>query len=102
MPPYPWLLEHELDFGAIPGKVHAMVKLGVPYADEMDRAEAMAHEQAERIVARLVEEDPTFAGSGLENKKVIALTAYLLRLGTDIAKLPPEELPEATVAEIEH
>ena len=32
----------------------------------------------------------------------IALTAYLLRLGTDIAKPPPEETTETTVAEIEH
>jgi cytochrome c oxidase cbb3-type subunit I/II len=85
MPGYPWLLEEPLDFDAIPAKVRAMATLGAPYTD-IDTSDAIAREQAAAVFARLVAEDPTFADSGLEDKKVIAVVAYLLRLGTDIAK----------------
>jgi len=98
MPGYPWLLDEELDFGAIPGKVHAMAALGTPYGDELTAAESMARAQAEQVIAKLIEEDPTYGGAGLENKKVTALIAYMLRLGTDITKPPPGQPEAATVA----
>ncbi|MFG0316374.1 MAG: cytochrome-c oxidase, cbb3-type subunit I [Planctomycetota bacterium JB042] len=92
MPAYPWLLTDFLDFSAIPGKVNAQVTLGVPYdEDEVRDAEALARAQAKEVFEKLVAEDATYAGSGLEDKKVIALISYLLRLGTDITKPPPEE-----------
>jgi cytochrome c oxidase cbb3-type subunit I/II len=96
MPAYPWLLERDLDFASIAPRVAALAKLGAPYGEELERAEEMAREQADAIMARLVEEDATFAGSGLEGKKVIAVVAYLLRLGTDITRSAPE--PEAPAA----
>ncbi len=87
MPAYPWLLEDQLDYGAIPGKVRAMATLGVPYDDAViDRAEEIARAQAAEIFAKLVGEDATYRESDLEDKKVIAVVAYLLRLGTDVAK----------------
>ncbi|HEB60309.1 MAG TPA: cytochrome-c oxidase, cbb3-type subunit I [Phycisphaeraceae bacterium] len=94
MPPYPWLLKDDLNFAAIPGKIKAMKKLGVPYSDEVvANCEEMAHEQAKQIIAKLAEENPgEYANSGLENKKIVAVVAYLLRLGTDIyAEAPSEE-----------
>jgi cytochrome c oxidase cbb3-type subunit I/II len=73
-----------------------MRTLGVPYAeDAADHAETAARAQAGEVFAKLVEEDPTYAQSGLADKKVIALVAYLLRLGTDIAKPPPGEVAAA-------
>jgi cytochrome c oxidase cbb3-type subunit I/II len=100
MPAYPWLLEQDLDFASIAPRVAAMAKLGAPYDEEIEQAEALARAQADAIMARLTEEDPTAAGSGLERKKVVAVVAYLLRLGTDITKPAPE--PEAPAAVVRH
>ena len=68
------------------------------YQAAVDSARAeLARAQAREIFDRLVEEDQTYAGSELEDKRVMALIAYMLRLGTDIAKPPPvEENTEAT------
>ncbi len=81
MPPYPWLIENELDTRLSAGKVRAMMALGVPYAAGFE-AEAESHlqMQAEAIAGELKE-----AGIDvLPNKEIIALIAYLQRLGTDI------------------
>ncbi|MDF1838386.1 MAG: cytochrome-c oxidase, cbb3-type subunit II, partial [Planctomycetota bacterium] len=87
MPAYPWLLEDELDFDGIQDKIDALSTLGHPYSDEVIAdAPAAARAQAKALFARLVKEDASYAGSDLESKKVMALTAYLLRLGTDISK----------------
>lgn len=84
MPPYPWLLEKDLDYKSIPLRVKAMMILGVPYT-EKDHADAIAHarQQAELIAAEIVEQD---GPAGMEDKQVVALIAYLQRLGTDIYK----------------
>ncbi|UCF67699.1 MAG: cytochrome-c oxidase, cbb3-type subunit I [Acidobacteriota bacterium] len=92
MPRYQWLLEERLDFSAIPPKVATMRKLGVPYTEaDVEQAEQNARDQAEQIYRKLIAEDGTYEGSHLQDKKVTALIAYLLRLGTDITKPPPEE-----------
>ncbi len=81
MPAYAFLLEDETDFDILPKKIRVMRRLGVPYTDE-DEANAVAHAraQAERIAAGLEAE----GYPGLATKEVIALTAYMQRLGTDI------------------
>ncbi|MDH3626392.1 MAG: cytochrome-c oxidase, cbb3-type subunit I [Acidobacteriota bacterium] len=101
MPAYPWLLQNSFDFAGVPAKVQTMAKLGVPYDVELTTSEAMARQQADEVFAKLVAEDPSYVDSGLADKEVIALVAYMLRLGTDIAKpLPAEEPPTvATGAE---
>jgi cytochrome c oxidase cbb3-type subunit I/II len=98
MPAYPWLLSEDLDFIAIPGKVRAMAELGVPYEEELENSEAMARAQAREIFDALVESDSSYAGSGLENRKIMAVVAYLLRLGTDITKPVPLDESEETEA----
>jgi cytochrome c oxidase cbb3-type subunit I/II len=91
MPPYPWLLTDPLDFGSIPGAMKAMRTLGVPYTDEeIAGGEAAARAQAEKIAREIVE---TEGEAGLEDRKVVALIAYLQRLGTDIMKTPAEPPP---------
>jgi cytochrome c oxidase cbb3-type subunit I/II len=86
MPYYDHLLEQEIDFEAIQRRVNVMAMLGVPYAEAVERAPEMARAQAEQIGRELVEQG---GYPDLETKKVIALVAYLQRLGTDISKPPP-------------
>jgi cytochrome c oxidase cbb3-type subunit I/II len=83
MPRYPWLLSSDLDFGSIQAKVDVSAMLGVPYGDAIHNAEAMAHNQAREIGAEIEKQG---GPSGLESKRIIALVAYLQRLGTDIKK----------------
>lgn len=81
MPEYPWLLEDDLDESTTEAKIKAMRKLGVPYKEEYVKgAIADMHAQAEAITANL-KKDKINAKS---NKEIIAVIAYLQRLGTDI------------------
>jgi len=87
MPAYPWLLADALDFSKIQARVRAMAMLGVPYGEMVKdgAAEASAREQAARIAQEIVDQQ---GPPGLEDKKVIAVIAYLQRMGTDIFKQP--------------
>ncbi len=86
MPAYSWLLVEDLDFEGIQSKINTLLFYNTPYSDEVIAdAPGVARKQAAEIIAQLVEIDPSYAGADLENKKVTALIAYLLRLGTDIA-----------------
>ena len=81
MPPYPWLADDKIDFNGTPAKIRAMKKLGVPYTDDSDLwvTKDMTM-QAEKIITSLAE-----AGITVEpDKKIVALIAYLQRMGTDI------------------
>jgi cytochrome c oxidase cbb3-type subunit I/II len=89
MPRYPWLLEREIDYDGIDAKLEALAMLGTPYEDELGRGAELAREQAAEIFAKLVTEDPSYAESGLEDTQVLAMTAYMLRLGTDLTKPNP-------------
>jgi len=92
MPAYPWLLRSDLDFERIPGRVGVMRTLGVPYSEQdAAGAEQAAREQAATIAADI---EAQGGPQGLESKKVVALIAYLQRLGTDLSK--PAPAPPAT------
>jgi cbb3-type cytochrome oxidase cytochrome c subunit len=65
--------------------VDAMVMLGVPYGDAVSRAPAMAREQATAMAAGI---EAAGGPSGLADREVIALIAYLQRLGKDIKQAP--------------
>jgi len=93
MPTYAWLLKRDLDFDQIRKRVRVMAMLGVPYGRAVNDAPQMAREQAARIAAELVEQGGC---PGMETKEVIALVAYLQRLGIDISR-PVESAPEADV-----
>jgi len=81
MPPYPWLLQTKTDFSSLEKKIIVMRKLGVPYEKGFeDVAFDAAMKQANEIVKDLAEN-----GIATEpDKEIIALIAYLQRLGTDI------------------
>jgi cytochrome c oxidase cbb3-type subunit I/II len=84
MPPYPHLLEKPLDFAQAERSVAAMRALGVPYAEQtVADAARLARVQADEIAAKVVAEN---GPAGLGERKVVALVAYLMRLGTDLDK----------------
>ena len=81
MPVYPWLVETSYDVNDIPAKIRAMQTLGVPYPKDYDqKAIADMVTQAETIVSSLKESNIDITG----DKQIIALIAYLQRLGKDI------------------
>ncbi len=81
MPSYPWLLEDAIDTASTPAKIRAMQTLGVPYPAGFDKqANADLMEQATSISRKLgIEKIKTPA-----NKEIIAMIAYLQRMGIDI------------------
>jgi len=93
MPEYAWLLESKAEFEAIPQRMRGMRMLGVPYTDEaIANSMEDARADAEKIVAKIKEyESP----GDLRDKKVIALIAYLEKLGRDISEPAPAEAPAA-------
>jgi cytochrome c oxidase cbb3-type subunit I/II len=82
MPKYPHLFDDRLPWGEIQDRVDAMVMLGVPYGEAAIRdAGGMARAQAAEIAAEIaVQGGP----ANLGDREVVALIAYLQRLGTDI------------------
>ena len=81
MPAYPWLFEQFIDKEETAGKVTALRSIGVPYEEGFeDRAVADLETQATGIVRNL-------NADGIEvapEAEIIALIAYLQRLGKDI------------------
>jgi cytochrome c oxidase cbb3-type subunit I/II len=95
MPRYTHLLEKPLGLGELTASLKAMQTLGVEYTNaEIENASDTARAQAKLIADTVVVEGgPT----GVEERKVVALIAYLMRLGTDINKptAPIVEVPTA-------
>ncbi len=88
MPQYPWLITDDLDMSKTVDKINAMVTLGVPYTQfELEKAVYLLKNQAKEIENNL-RQDPEFVknygNAQIENKEIVALIAYLQRLGTDI------------------
>lgn len=102
MPRYPHLLKDPIDDSRIEAKMRAMRAVGVPYGDgEIATAKASIAAQAQTIAAEVeAQQGPP----GLADREIMALTAYLQRLGTDIRwrrpeVQPPLALPAAPAAE---
>jgi cytochrome c oxidase cbb3-type subunit I/II len=89
-------------------KMEAMVSIGVPYTQaEIDRAQEWMSEQGEQIEINL-NSDPDFVKTyeadkkyaeengeefiEMRNREIVAIIAYLQRLGTDIKIKTNEEL----------
>jgi cytochrome c oxidase cbb3-type subunit I/II len=85
MPTYPWLFDDELNTKYTAEKINVMRNLGVPYAEGYEnQALADLQAQAEKIQANLKADKLEISA----NAEIIALIAYLQRLGTDIKKDP--------------
>jgi cytochrome c oxidase cbb3-type subunit I/II len=88
MPSYAFLAEATFDAGDIPAHMRAMARVGVPYTEaEIQGAPEAARAQAEAISARLKEKGITCP----PDREIVALIAYLQRLGTDIENAPAPE-----------
>lgn len=95
MPRYSWLLEDETDFAILPTKlsVLASAPLMTPYKPTtITNAVRLAEEQAKVIAAEIRRDLPSLDDPKLERREIIALIAYLKRLGTDLNK-PVAALP---------
>ena len=81
MPTYSWLLDDNLDTTTTGAKIRAMQKLGVPYPEGYDKiANAELSAQAASIRESLKKDKIETPA----NKEIIALIAYLQRIGKDI------------------
>ena len=101
MPSYAWLLTQKLETNSLPARISALRKVGVPYKDGYEQiALNDLTTQAQKIADGL----KTSQIKTAPDKEIIALIAYLQRLGTDIkaptiATPPPVQSTEAPVAE---
>ncbi len=85
MPSYAFLAESRLDTARIPRVMNTMRKLGVPYdADAIAGGVDAAETQAKGIADGLNAEGATAA----PDTELIALIAYLQKLGTDLSRQP--------------
>lgn len=100
MPSYKWIILDELDKSDTENKMEVMVTLGVPYTpQDIARAQEWMTEQGISIEENLYT-DPDFAKNydadkanakennvefvEMRNREIVALIAYIQRLGTDI------------------
>ena len=82
MPPYPWMLKKAAPLHKLPARLAALRAAGVPYSQtEIDDAESDALAQG-RMIAEEIETQG--GGAIVPDRQIIALVAYLQRLGTDI------------------
>jgi cytochrome c oxidase cbb3-type subunit I/II len=85
MPSYAWMLDDPIDTASTPAKIRAMQRLGVPYAEGYDQvANADLMKQAETIRTKLAADKIKTPA----NREIIAMIAYLQRMGTDIKAMP--------------
>ncbi len=106
MPAYAWMTRSDINFGEIAARVDSQVMLGVPYGPLVKEgaAEAHARAQAQIIADELVGQSGGASfPDNLQDKQIIAMIAYLQRLGTDLyqdADFDPLAMPgEAEPAE---
>jgi cytochrome c oxidase cbb3-type subunit I/II len=87
MPTYEWLATSALDTSKTKAKLRAMVSLGVPYTQGyIDSVHLTMQRQAQAIADELMQQMEDVEVS--PNEEMIALIAYLQRLGTDIKAKP--------------
>jgi cytochrome c oxidase cbb3-type subunit I/II len=86
MPRYSWMLTQKLERDALPARLAALRRVGVPYPEGFENGPAQKDldAQAAKVVANLKLGSITAA----PDTEIVALIAYLQRLGTDIKSAP--------------
>jgi cytochrome c oxidase cbb3-type subunit I/II len=88
MPSYAWMAEKDIDMSSTPKKIRVLQLLNTPYPAGYDK---IANEDL-MIQAKQITADLKTQGIEIEpQKELVALIAYLQRLGTDIKKAPVVE-----------
>jgi cytochrome c oxidase cbb3-type subunit I/II len=85
MPAYPWLYDDEIDTASTPAKIRAMQTLGVPYPagyDKIANQDLLTQANGIRIDLKIAKIQTK------STKEIIAIIAYLQRMGTDIKATP--------------
>lgn len=103
MPAYTWMKENDLDISLLPRKIRAMQTLGVPYPKDYDKiALSDLERQSASIALDIINNLPKEVQANmrkedevakLQKKEIIAIIAYLQRLGVDIKGTPEDERP---------
>jgi cytochrome c oxidase cbb3-type subunit I/II len=90
MPSYKHFATTTINWDVLAKRVGTMAMLGVPYGDAVTNAIPMAQAQAEAIA-----QDVLSAGGpgGLADKEIVAIVAYMQRLGRDISTTASAESP---------
>lgn len=83
MPPYPWLAKDDLNTTYTARKIRAMQTLGVPYPEGFD-TEAVADLKAQAAIIAKDLRSQKIEVTG--DEEIIAVIAYLQRLGRDISE----------------
>jgi cytochrome c oxidase cbb3-type subunit I/II len=96
MPRYPWLLTQKMDLDSLPARLRALRRVGVPYPAgyEDGQAQKDLQAQADKVVANLKQG----AVTAEPDREIVALIAYLQRLGTDIKAAPVAPTSTMTTA----
>jgi cytochrome c oxidase cbb3-type subunit I/II len=83
MPPYPYLAENTLDISILESKISTLRSVGVPYPVGFEN-NALADLNTQ---AKTIGDDLRSSGINVDDSaEIIALIAYLQRLGTDLYK----------------
>jgi cytochrome c oxidase cbb3-type subunit I/II len=105
MPEYSHLLTTKLNFKTIRDRVQAAYYLGAPYTTELEvaedgmaNAEVLATKQAQKIAAEIAVQGGPL---DMEDKQIVAIIAYLQRMGIDRYKTAPVATPAPSAAPAE-
>lgn len=91
MPSYPWLFTDKLDLSLTATKLRAYQIFDAPYSDQdVHNAVVDARAQAAKIAKGLTDQGLP----DISDKQIVALIAYLQRLGTDIKATTPQATEE--------
>ena len=93
MPRYSWLLTQKLDTACLPSRIKALRSVGVPY--EKGYENGPAQKELEAQAAKVVTNLKVGSVTAQTNREIIAVIAYLQRLGTDIKAASPVPAPAA-------
>ena len=87
MPRYSWLLSQTLDTSSLPSRLGALRKVGVPYPDGYENGQAQKDLQAQAV--KVTQNLKLGMINASTNREIVAVIAYLQRLGTDIKAAAP-------------
>jgi cytochrome c oxidase cbb3-type subunit I/II len=96
MPRYSWLLTQTLDTSSLPARIRALRKVGVPYPDGFENGPAQKDLAAQEV--KVVQNLKLGMINAQTNREIIAVIAYLQRLGTDIKAAPAAAAPAVAAA----
>ncbi|MBL8016268.1 MAG: cytochrome-c oxidase, cbb3-type subunit II, partial [Ignavibacteria bacterium] len=91
MPNYAWMLDNDLDISTTEDKINTMRKLGVPYPEGYEK---IANEELTKQAMEIAADLQKNGAPAAPEKEIIAMIAYLQRLGTDIKGEKTADLKE--------